>query len=84
MLNEDQGRDRSYGPNPSLIRTDMTHHPGARSALAGRGIAEIGNRGCVRHWKLRCYRKTWCAVQKHWELRFIRVSDDQELEQFVR
>jgi hypothetical protein len=38
-----------------------------------------------RHWKLRCYRKTWCAVQQFWTApRWIRVTDDADLEQFVQ
>ena len=87
MLTEAKNEIDSYGPNPSLIGTTVDPSSGrAIQLLQAAGIAEMGNyMVSFRHWKLRCYRKTWCAVQKHWAApRWIRVSDDKELEQFVQ
>ncbi|MET0668274.1 MAG: hypothetical protein ABWZ01_07190, partial [Methyloceanibacter sp.] len=87
MLNEAKQEIDTYGPNPSLIGSEVDPSSGrAILLLQAAGIAEMGNyMVAFRHWKLRCYRKTWCAVQKHWTApRWIRVSDDQDLEQFVQ
>jgi hypothetical protein len=87
MLTEAKNEIDTFGPNPSLIGTQIDPASGrAIQLLQAAGIAEMGNYVVAfRHWKLRCYRKTWCAVQKFWTApRWIRVTDDEKLQQFVQ
>jgi hypothetical protein len=87
MLAEAKNEIDTYGPNPSLIGTQVDPASGrAIQLLQAAGIAEMGNYMIAfRHWKLRCYRKTWNACQRFWEApRWIRVTDDEELEQFIQ
>jgi hypothetical protein len=87
MLGEAKQEIDSYGPNPGLIGTEIDPSSGrAIQLLQAAGLAEMGSyMTAFRHWKLRCYRKTWCACQQFWQApRWIRVTDDDELEQFIQ
>jgi hypothetical protein len=87
FLQEAKNEIDSFGPNPGLVGTDIDPSSGrAIALLQAAGIAEMGPFMSVyRHWKLRVYRKTWCAVQKFWQApRWIRVTDDENLAQFVQ
>jgi hypothetical protein len=87
MLAEAKAEIDSYGPNPGLIGTEVDPSSGrAIALLQAAGIAEMGPFFKVyRHWKLRVYRKTWNSVQQFWQApRFIRVTDNEDLAQFVQ
>jgi hypothetical protein len=87
MLQEAKAEIDTYGPNPGLIGTDIPADSGrAIQLLQAAGIAELGSyMGDYRSWKTRVYRKTWCAVQLHWQApRWVRVTDDDNLGQFIQ
>ena len=87
LLQEAKGEIDSYGPNPGLIGTEIPAESGrAIQLLQAAGIAELGTYAqSFKHWKLRVYRKTWNACQQFWTSeRFIRVSDDPKIQQFVQ
>jgi len=87
MLAEAKAEIDSYGPNPGLIGTEVDPSSGrAIALLQAAGIAEMGPFFKVyRHWKLRVYRKTWNSVQQFWQSpRWIRVTDNEDLAQFVQ
>ena len=50
------------------------------------GIAELGPFILsYRDWKIRVYRAIWCMAQQFWNAeRWIRVTDDQQLAQFIQ
>jgi hypothetical protein len=77
----------TFGPNPGLIGTDIPAESGrAIQLLQAAGIAELGSFIIAyRAWKLRVYRKSWNAAQQLWRSeRWIRVTDDDNLQQFVQ
>jgi hypothetical protein len=86
MLAEAKAEIDTYGPNPGLIGTEIPADSGrAIQLLQAAGIAELGTfMTAYKQWKLRVYRKTWNACQQVWEApRWIRVTDDENLSQFV-
>jgi hypothetical protein len=75
----------NYGPNQALIG-DQTNQSGRAIALLQQaGMAELGPYIIgYRGWKLRLYRALFNAIQKFWSgERWIRVTDDQAVQQFV-
>lgn len=87
MLQEAKAEIDTYGPNPGLIGTEIPAESGrAIQLLQAAGIAELGTFIRVyKNWKLRVYRKTWCAVQRFWVSdRWIRVTDNPQMEQFIQ
>jgi hypothetical protein len=87
MLAEAKNEIDTYGPNPGLIGMDVDPSSGRAIALMqAAGIAELGDFMLgYRNWKLRVYRKTWMSVQTFWKApRWIRVADDEQLNQFVQ
>ena len=77
---------QTFGPNPGLIGTDIPAESGrAIQLLQAAGIAELGSFIIAyRSWKLRVYRKSWNAAQQLWQAeRWIRVTDDENLQQWV-
>lgn len=76
----------NYGPNQALVG-DMQNQSGrAIQLLQQAGMAELGPYILsYRGWKLRVYRALFGAAQRHWSAeRWIRVTDDEGLAQFVR
>src|SRR4029077_12314555 len=87
LLTEAKAEIDTYGPNPGLIGSDIPADSGrAIQLLQAAGIAELGSfMTAYRNWKLRVYRKTWNTVQTVWQApRWIRVTDDENLAQFVQ
>jgi hypothetical protein len=75
----------NYGPNQALIG-DQTNQSGRAIALLQQaGMAELGPYIMgYRNWKLRLYRAIFNAVRQYWTAeRYIRVTDDQSVKQFV-
>lgn len=87
MLQEAKAEIDTYGPNPGLVGTDIPADSGyAIQLLQAAGVAEMGTFIVeFRNWRLRCYRKTWCAIQQVWSApRWIKVSDNEELPEFIQ
>jgi hypothetical protein len=87
LLQEAKAEIDTYGPNPGLVGTEIPADSGrAIQLLQAAGIAELGAyMQSYRAWKLRVYRKTWCAVQQIWKApRWVRVTDDENLSQFIQ
>lgn len=87
MLAEAKAEIDTYGPNPGLIGTDIPADSGvAIQLLQAAGIAEMGTFIVqFRHWRLRCYRKTWNTIQQVWTgPRWIKVTDNEKLGEFVQ
>jgi hypothetical protein len=80
----------NYGPNADLIGQGM----GGQGAKSGRAISlmqEAGLRAIGpfilsnRAWKIDVYNSIWYAIRMYWTAeRFIRVTDDENLSQFVQ
>lgn len=86
FLEEAKNEIENFGPNPALLGQGIENSSGrAISLLQQAGIAELGPYMLAyRGWKLRCYRAIFNAVQKHWSgERWIRVTDDDDLAQFI-
>lgn len=76
----------NYGFNPALMGTGVQDMSGRAIQLQQQaGIAELGPYLLAfKGWKLRVYRAIWNAVQQHWTSeRWIRVTDDENVAQFV-
>jgi len=76
----------NYGFNPALMGTGVQDMSGrAIQMLQQAGIAELGPYLLAyKGWKLRVYRAIWNAVRQHWTSeRWIRVTDDENVAQFV-
>jgi hypothetical protein len=77
----------TFGPNQALLGDLGQGASGRAYAMAQQaGLAELGpflkNH---RMWKLGIYQQSWWAAQKYWTAeRFIRVTDDQGLAQFMK
>jgi hypothetical protein len=87
LLQEAKAEIDTFGPNPGLIGTEIPAESGrAIQLLQAAGIAELGTFSkSFKNWKIRVYRKTWNACQQFWQApRFIRVSDDPKLQQFIQ
>lgn len=86
FLQDAKDEIENYGFNPALMG-------GSAGVASGRalqiqqqsGIAELGPYLLgYKGWKLRLYRAIWNAAQQHWTAqRWIRVTDDQGLAQFL-
>jgi hypothetical protein len=90
FLKESKSEIENFGPNPALIGQGAGGIAGssgrAISLLQQAGIAELGPYMLnLRSWKLRVYRALFNCVQKYWtNERWIRVTDNQGLQQFVQ
>ena len=87
LLDEAKAEIDTFGPNPGLIGSEIPAESGrAIKLLQAAGIAELGTyMMAYKQWRLRVYRKTWCAVQQIWQQeRWIRVTDDENLSQFIQ
>jgi len=86
LLEEDKNELDNYGPNQALIGDVQNQSGRAIQLLQQAGMAELGpyimgHRG----WKVRLYRIIFSTVQKYWTAeRYIRVTDDQGLAQFIQ
>lgn len=73
--------------NPAALSGGNVNLSGrAVNLLQKPGIAELGPLLIgYRNWVIRVYRSIWNTAQRNWTAeRWIRVTDDQKLEQFVR
>ena len=86
-LQEAKQEIENYGPNPALIGTGIENKSGRAIALMQEaGISELGP-FILQHkdWKIRIYRAIWAAVKQNWTAeRWIRVTDDEDLAQFIQ
>jgi hypothetical protein len=76
----------TFGPNIAVTGEGLENSSGrAIQLLQQSGLADLGPFiQSYRDWKIRVYRKTWNAIQKHWTSeRWIRVTDDDNLKQLV-
>lgn len=76
----------NFGFNPSLMGSGVQDMSGRAIQLQQQaGIAELGPYLLsFKNWKLRVYRAIWNAVRQHWTSeRWIRVTDDEQVAQFV-
>jgi hypothetical protein len=86
FLEDAKNEIENFGPNPALLGQGIENSPGrAINLLQQAGMAELGPFILAyRGWKIRVYRAIWNAVRKHWTAeRWIRVTDDEGLAQFV-
>lgn len=77
----------TFGPNQALLGDLGQGASGRAYAMAQQaGLAELGPfMKNMRMWKLGIYEMSWWAAQKYWTAeRFIRVTDDQGLAQFMQ
>lgn len=77
----------TFGPNQALLGDLGQQASGRAYAMAQQaGLAELGPfLKNFRMWKLSIYEASWNAAQKYWTAeRFIRVTDDQGLAQFMQ
>lgn len=87
MLQEAKQEIENFGPNPALVGTGVAGSSGRAIALLQQaGIAELGPYILAwKDWKIRVYRALWNTVQRYWTSdRWIRVTDDQGLAQFLQ
>jgi hypothetical protein len=87
FLEDAKAEIENFGPNPALIGQGIENKSGRAIALMQQaGIAELGPYILAyRGWKIRVYRALWNAVRQHWRgERWIRVTDDEDVAQFVR
>lgn len=77
----------TFGPNQALLGDLGQSASGRAYAMAQQaGLAELGPfLKNFRMWKLSIYEASWWAAQRYWTAeRFIRVTDDQGLAQFMQ
>jgi hypothetical protein len=77
----------TFGPNPALLGDMGAAASGRAYAMAQQaGLAELGPfLKNYRAWKLDMYRMSWWAAQRYWTSeRFLRVTDDQGIAQFLQ
>lgn len=87
FLQDAKDEIENYGGNPALIETNANAKSGRAIALLQQaGLAQLGPFILwYSDWKIRVYRQMWCAIKQHWTSeRWIRVTDDQSLAQFVK
>lgn len=87
MLELNLAEIENFGPNPALIGQGIENKSGRAIALLQQaGMAELGPYILAyKGWKLRVYRALWNCVQQFWQAeRWIRVTDDENLAQFVQ
>lgn len=86
MMENAQGELENYGPNQALIGDAQNQSGRAIQLLQQAGMAELGPYIMgYRGWKIRVYRAVWNAVQRSWSgERWIRVTDDEEVTQFIQ
>ncbi len=84
MLAEAKAEIENFGP--TLVEKGMEKSGRAIALLQQSGLAELGPFiTAYRAWKLRIYRAAWTTIQRYWTAeRWIRVTDDQGLAQFVQ
>lgn len=81
-----KGEIEKFGPNQALLGDLGQSASGRAYAMAQQaGLAELGPfLKNYRMWKLEQYQAMWCAAQRYWTAeRFLRVTDDQGLAQFM-
>ncbi len=77
----------SFGPNIAVTGEGLEQSSGrAIHLLQQAGLADLGPfLQAYRGWKIRVYRSLWNAAQRHWTgERWIRVTDDDDLSQFIQ
>lgn len=77
----------TFGPNQALLGELGSSASGRAYKMAQTaGLAELGPfLKNFRMWKLDQYQAVWCAAQRYWTAeRFLRVTDDQGLAQFMQ
>lgn len=88
MLQEAKQEIENFGPNPALVGQGGVAGSSGRAIalLQQAGIAELGPYILAwKGWKIRVYRALWNTIQKYWTSeRWIRVTDDQGLAQFLQ
>ena len=88
MLQEAKQEIENFGPNPALVGQGGVEGSSGRAIalLQQAGIAELGPYILAwKGWKIRVYRALWNTIQKYWtKERWIRVTDDQGLAQFLQ
>jgi len=88
MLELNQAEIENFGPNRTLLSEGGVDTRSGRAIqmLRQSGMAELGPFILAhRGWKIRVYRAIWNAIQQHWKAeRWIRVTDDEGLAQFVQ
>jgi hypothetical protein len=76
-----------FGPNPALLGDLGKSASGRAYSMAqNAGLAELGPfLKNFRMWKLEQYEIVWWAAKQHWTAeRFLRVTDDEGLAQFMK
>jgi hypothetical protein len=75
----------NFGPNQALVAMGQNTSGRAYNMAQQAGLSELGPfLKNFRMWKLAQYRAAWCAAQRYWtSQRFLRVTGDQELAQFM-
>jgi hypothetical protein len=87
LLQDAKEEIENFGPNPAVMGQGVEKQSGRAIALLQQaGVAELGPYiNSYRGWKIRVYRTILNALQRHWVgERWIRVTDDQELAQFIQ
>jgi hypothetical protein len=87
MLQEAKTEIENFGPNPALLGQGIEGSSGrAINLLQQAGIAELGPYlVALKTWKMRVYRAIWNVLQRYWTAeRWIRVTDDEGVAQFVQ
>jgi hypothetical protein len=85
MLEHDRMMLEMSGPSPQLMGEESSTKSGRAIALMQEsGLAKLGPYiKAFKGWKVRLYRTVWAAI-KHWqEERWIRVTDNEGLAQYV-
>lgn len=87
MLQEAKNEIENFGPNPALVGQGLEDSSGrAISLLQQAGIAELGPYITgYKEWKIAVYRDLFNIARKFWTSeRYIRVTDDQNIAQFIK
>jgi hypothetical protein len=88
FLKDAKAEIENFGPNPAVVGDAGIQARSGRAIamLQQAGIAELGPYMTnLRGWKIRVYRALFNIVQMYWtNERWIRVTDDQGLAQFVQ
>lgn len=87
LLEEAKQEIENFGPNPAILGQGVEKQSGrAIQLLQQAGVAELGPYiQAYRGWKVRVYRIIFNAVVNNWKAeRFIRVTDDEGLAQFIQ
>ncbi len=86
LLEEAKAEIMNFGPNPALLGDAKNQSGRAIALLQQSGLAELGPFiRTYRNWKQDVYETVFSTVQRYWQAeRYIRVTDDQELTQFLQ